>query len=111
VASEKGIESPWDAPQCLKCHVTAFGVDEASRSDKLTVEEGVSCEACHGAGSAYSGRKVMQDIFDGKKDGAEFGLVAQSEKVCLKCHNQESPTFKGFDYSEMVAKISHKTPR
>lgn len=111
MASELKIESPWKEPKCLKCHTTAYGVDGALRGEKLTLDEGVSCEACHGAGSAYSGRKIMQDIFGGTKDGAAFGLVAQSEKVCVTCHNEESPTFKGFNYDEMVAKISHKTPR
>jgi hypothetical protein len=29
-------------------------------------------------------------------------------KMCEKCHNSESPTFKGFKMAEMWAKIEHK---
>ncbi|RMF63789.1 MAG: hypothetical protein D6743_10235, partial [Calditrichaeota bacterium] len=88
-----------------------FGVESNLKSPKLTLEEGVSCEACHGPGSRYRGRKVMREIASGKLVGAELGLVPQNEKVCVRCHNKESPTFKGFNYREMVAKILHPTPR
>jgi hypothetical protein len=32
------------------------------------------------------------------------------EKTCLKCHNADSPTFKGFDYKAALAKIEHHIP-
>ena len=37
-------------PKCLKCHSTAAGADQALVAT-ITVEEGVSCESCHGPGS------------------------------------------------------------
>jgi hypothetical protein len=35
------------------------------------------------------------------------GLVEQSEKVCVACHNEKSPTFVGFKYEEFLKKIDH----
>jgi len=110
VAKKQGIEDPTKADACLKCHVTAHGVPAERKGSRLTMEEGVSCEACHGPGSEYKGRKVMKDIYEGKVDGAKYGLVKQTKEVCITCHNEESPTFKGFDYAEYKKKIAHPVP-
>lgn len=112
IAKKKGIEDPQKADACVKCHVTAFGVPDKLKGKRLTLEEGVSCEACHGPGSEYKGRKVMVDLYEGKLKAEEYGLIKPvTEKVCVTCHNEESPTFKGFDYEEMTAKIAHPVPK
>jgi hypothetical protein len=111
IAKEKGIADATKADACLKCHVTAHGVAAELKGPKLAMEEGVSCEACHGPGSEYKGRQVMLDIYDGKVDGAKYGLVAQTKESCMTCHNSQSPTFKGFDFAEYSKKIAHPTPK
>lgn len=92
-------------PKCLKCHSTAAGVDQALVAT-ITVAEGVSCESCHGPGSAYKVATVMKD----QKASMAKGLILPDEATCKKCHNAESPHFKGFNYKEYVAKISHDDP-
>lgn len=92
-------------PKCLKCHSTAGAVD-ASLIASLKVEEGVSCESCHGPGSAYKGASVMKN----RELSMQKGLILPEEKVCVSCHNEESPDFKGFDYAEYTAKIAHPDP-
>ena len=61
VAVKMGIKGdPQQVKECLSCHVTAYGASADIRG-KLTNEEGVSCEACHGAGSKYKKmKKEMQ---------------------------------------------------
>ncbi len=110
IAKEKGLGEPSTEDACLKCHVTAHGVAVELKGPKYAIEEGVSCESCHGAGSKYKGRKVMKDIYTGKVDGATLGLVKPTEKVCVTCHNDESPTFKGFVFAEHSKKIAHPKP-
>ena len=83
-------------PKCLKCHQT---------TSKFPTE-GVTCEGCHGPGSAYKSPAVMKDHAASVKKG----LIEQSEAICKKCHNKESPTFKGFDYAKYSAKIAHPNP-
>lgn len=79
--------------KCLECH-------------KVGADEGVGCEACHGAGSDYKKMDVMKD----KTKAIAAGLVIPDAKVCEKCHNAKSPTFKSFDFAEMAKKIEHKMP-
>lgn len=110
IASEKGIDDPQKSDACLKCHVTGHGADAKLLGKKYSIEEGVSCESCHGAGSGYWKKKTMQAITDGKQDAAEVGLTMPDEATCAKCHNGESPGFKGFDFDEMFAKIEHRKP-
>ena len=103
MASLKGDEAK--NPKCLKCHSTAAGADQALVTT-ITVEEGVSCESCHGAGSAYKVATTMKD----QKLAMAKGLILPDEKVCKKCHNEQSPNYKGFNFKEYVAKIAHDDP-
>lgn len=93
-------------PACLKCHSTVGHIDEGLVAS-IKVEEGVSCESCHGPGSAYKGASIMKD----REESMAKGLILPVEEVCVKCHNKESPDFKGFDYAEYCAKIAHPNPK
>ena len=110
IAKERGIADPQKADECLKCHVTAHGVDAAHLGKKYAMEEGVSCESCHGAGGDYQKLKVMKQITSCEIDGATVGLITPDEALCVTCHNEESPTFEGFDYEEAVKAIAHPIP-
>jgi len=111
IAKKLGIkEEPQQAKECLVCHVTAYKADAAEKEASLTMEEGVSCEACHGPGSEYKSLKVMKDLTAGKLKGADYGLVVPDEKVCVTCHNEKSPTYKAFKFDEAVKKIAHPLP-
>lgn len=92
-------------PKCLKCHSTAAGVDQALVAT-ITVAEGVSCESCHGPGSAYKVATTMKD----KTLAMSKGMIMPDEKVCKKCHNEQSPNYKGFNFKEYSAKIAHDDP-
>ncbi len=92
-------------PKCLKCHSTAASVDE-SLVMTITKEEGVSCESCHGPGSAYKSMSVMKN----HDMSIEKGLIIPDEKVCKGCHNEESPNYKGFNFAEYSARIAHPNP-
>ncbi|MDX1741161.1 MAG: cytochrome c family protein [Rhodothermales bacterium] len=110
LAAAQGIDDPQTADECLTCHVTAHGVAAELLGTKYSVEDGVSCESCHGAGGNYYKKKTMQSITSGEIDGATVGLVAPTEETCVSCHNEDSPTFKGFDYAEYSEKIAHPIP-
>jgi hypothetical protein len=92
-------------PKCLKCHSTAASVD-AGLLAGLKVEEGVSCESCHGPGSVYKSATIMKKVDMAK----EKGLIIPTEETCKQCHNEESPNYKGFNFKEYVAKIAHDDP-
>ena len=110
VAKERGIEDPQKADECLKCHVTGHGVDAKFHGTKYAATDGVSCESCHGAGGDYYKKSAMVSVTKGEVEGASIGLMTPDEKTCVGCHNEESPTFKGFDFKKMVAKIAHPVP-
>ena len=118
IAAEKGLGDPQTEDACLKCHVTAHGkpaeafdpkFKAADKSDSH-LTDGVGCEACHGPGSEYKSNKVMKAITSGENDGATVGLLNPDAALCMTCHNEESPTFKGFDFAEYSAKIAHPIP-
>ena len=112
VAKEKGLKTaPSESPECLKCHVTGAGT--AKNVDaSFKKEDGVTCEACHGAASAYLALHSKKDDAS-KAKAKEAGLLLgdKTGKACEACHNSESPTHKSdFKMKEMWAKIEHGSP-
>ncbi len=129
IAKEKGIETEaWKASECLKCHTTGFcaGGYEVKGDDfwnpdpedktgakvvkRMNNLQTVGCEACHGPGSAYKSKKTMLAIYTGEIEASSVGLLEVNETTCVACHNDESPTFKSFNYEEMLQKIAHPMP-
>jgi hypothetical protein len=90
IAAAKNIPDPQKADECLRCHVAGHGASAAKLTEKYKVEDGVSCD---------------------RVKATAAGLVIPDEKTCTGCHNQESPTFKSFDFAAMHAKIAHKNPQ
>ena len=112
VAKEAGVKGdPQKAAECLVCHVTAYSTPASHKASSLTMEEGVSCEACHGPGSEYKSVKVMKGVFKGIMKGVDYGLVKPDVTSCKKCHNAKSPTYKPFKFEAALKIIAHPTPK
>lgn len=94
-AAKKGIQGdPEKAPECLKCHSTGYGGRHAASA---TVDEGVTCEACHGPGGDYMAEAIMHD----RAGARQAGLIPVSTTTCLNCHP------KDFDAAAAMKKIAH----
>lgn len=106
IAKEMKIKDAQKSEKCLKCHVTGYGVPDSLFGKKYSMEEGVTCEACHGPGEKYKSIKMMKD----KELALKNGLIEPTEEVCVTCHNKESPTYKPFKYVEAVKAIAHPYP-
>ena len=122
LAQKKNVaKPPAEAPECLKCHVTAFDPATGKTPDRIIKDDGVQCESCHGPSSLH--------LVDGKKfkSGDKSVNIAAhqplpDQKVCLKCHNEESATWNperytlpdgkkaGFDFKQAWEKIAHPNP-
>jgi hypothetical protein len=105
IAKAKGLKkTAAESPECLECH--------AITSDAKLTPDGVQCESCHGAGSAYKNMAIMKDKAKAIKAGlAEFKDEAAIEKLCRTCHNEKSPTKKEFNFKEIWPKIKHLIPK
>jgi len=110
IAAERGIDNPQTSDECLRCHVTAYNAPPEQLGSKYKVEDGVGCESCHGAGGDYYKKSTMEAITAGEIAPEEVGLNVPTEETCVQCHNDESPTFKGFDFEEYQAQIAHPIP-
>jgi len=107
-AKKNGIADPTKDAKCLNCHATYATIDHKllDPKTKMTMDEGVSCESCHGPGSAYKKKSIMKD----HEKSLANGLIIPDEKTCVECHNKKNPFHKPFDFKKMVAKISHPIP-
>ncbi|MEW5795636.1 MAG: multiheme c-type cytochrome [Candidatus Zixiibacteriota bacterium] len=113
-----GIFDSWSAT----AHATAF--DKLSEEDKknealkpyyttgTTAEgellTGVQCEVCHGPGSDYKKKSVMES----REASVAAGLLIPDAKTCAKCHNDKAPaklaaTAKDFDFAKLKEKGAH----
>jgi predicted CXXCH cytochrome family protein len=72
--------------QCVSCHVTGYDAAKATWA-----EPGVTCEACHGPGSAHLADKTK--IVNPKK------LTPDKEAmVCGQCHSKGTDTTKAYAF-------------
>lgn len=95
---------PTESIECLKCHSIGYFEGEQSIPTNKK-EDGVTCEACHGPGSAYKNSHGKGKKEEGIKKGLVLGT--NDEKLCKKCHNPQSPTYAGFGYKKDWEKIKH----
>jgi hypothetical protein len=88
IASNLGIGDPAKEPLCLKCH-SIYTPGGTPKSDKFRLEDGVSCEACHGAAEGYlkshavTGTTHADNIANGLTDLTNIDTRAT---LCLSCH-------------------------
>ncbi|MHB8970584.1 MAG: multiheme c-type cytochrome [Pirellulaceae bacterium] len=106
LAKEAGVTGdPLTEPACLKCHTTVHHAPAGGQRDSYALDEGVGCEACHGAGSQFAEEAIMRD----EPAALQAGLKPVSRDTCLPCHEQAHG--KPFDYDEAAKKIAHPLHR
>ena len=108
IAAQKGIADPAKDVRCLKCHATAAEAPKTAKARTFKDSDSVGCESCHGPGEFYAKEEVFKK---GKEAALANGLIEPDEKVCLRCHNKESPTFKEFKFKERFEEVKHPDPR
>ena len=114
IGQQAGVADPASDDKCLVCHITAHVFDtEEERA------EGIGCERCHGPGSLYKSKKVMEDyeaaIAAGMrriKGENEEETLKNIEKLCRECHGLEhkdkNPAAKEFKLDEAtIKKVKH----
>ena len=112
LAKAKGIDKPAaEAAECLQCHVVGYGEDAKLAEKTFDYKDGVQCETCHNAGSAYKNLTIMKDRAKSIAAGMrEFKDEKAIEAHCKTCHNEKSPSYKEFNFKERWEKIKHPVP-
>jgi hypothetical protein len=111
-AAEHGIQNPQADERCLRCHTTAYGKDAERFQSSFRKEDGVQCEECHGAGSAYAKFDICRDKGAFIVHGGIFG----NESGCYKCHQPDVKNSKAdkcpfqitnFNFTTAFEEIKH----
>mgnify|MGYP000660459479 CR=1 FL=1 len=102
IARDLGYARATSAKLCLDCH--SFNIAPDHREDTFNLAEGVTCEACHGPGSAHlnwATGKAPAEPFTGL---TEYGLTIDNSaggevvlQQCATCHgvNAEGDRLQG----------------
>ncbi len=83
----KLAREPYAEPACLACH--ALAVPESAHARPIELEDGVSCESCHGPAGGWIDRHTEEgwthedSVAAGMTDLADLEVRAG---VCLGCH-------------------------
>ncbi len=102
-------------PKCLKCHATGYGAESGypapptagaactpAEEERAKLNQGVTCEACHGPGSLYGPYKKDHPNFK-FEEIAKLGAVMPTAETCMPCHVKECPTMPkdyAFDFTK-----------
>jgi YVTN family beta-propeller protein len=105
-------EEPTKSRMCLGCHATASDEEDWRKDEGLRLEDGMQCEMCHGPGSEYSDKDIMND-----HDKAVLrGLKIPTKEDCHRCHRPKGShdmvlkNRKPFDVDEAWIAIEHAIP-
>ena len=90
IAENLGIERPEQDRRCLVCHSTAI---DLVHGPKFAIEDGVSCEACHGPAERWlapHSRPEWKQLSVSDK-AASFGMTHTKDlwtraEICVRCH-------------------------
>lgn len=101
-AKKQKLENhPSESPKCFKCHGPLFEKAPELKS------EGVTCEVCHGPGSAYKKISIMKNKDEAIKNGLlAYDSTEAIKTKCQACHGAET-----FDFDSSWEKIKHPIPR
>ncbi|MCK4823184.1 hypothetical protein KA005_45910 [bacterium] len=118
---KSGIFESWGATP----HATAWdNLTDEEKADKELMKyyttgtdakgellTGIQCESCHGPGSDYKKKKIMQD----REAAVAAGMVIPTDENCLGCHNDKAPAkvaavAKDFDLDKLKATGVHLIP-
>jgi hypothetical protein len=90
-AADGGGADPRQRRDCLACH--ALPAPEERQITTYNIEEGVSCEACHGRSTAWQGPHQVWSTWHAKPEAEwlEMGMydtrnVLRTAQKCLECH-------------------------
>ena len=102
---------------CVGCHVTGYGKPGGypevgknwTEEEKLRAPlmEGVGCESCHGPGEKYSPYKKDNKEYKWA-DLVKLGAIHPEEPNCKSCHNDKSPNYTEFKFSDKIGKDTHE---
>jgi hypothetical protein len=104
IAKAAGVANPAEDAKCLNCHGPLH-----EKAAELK-EEGVTCEVCHGPGSAYKKITIMKDHAEAVKNGLiDYASEDAIKKQCLSCHENAHGTT--FDFAAAWEKVKHPKPK
>ncbi|MGH2628482.1 MAG: multiheme c-type cytochrome, partial [Anaerolineales bacterium] len=108
VGAKAGVAEPAKDARCLRCHVTAVELPREMKMRTFKDADAIGCESCHGPGEFYAKEEVFKK---GREAALAAGLILPDEKLCRRCHNQESPTYKEFDFKARLELVKHPNPK
>jgi hypothetical protein len=106
IAKEKKIKNPAQDPKCLSCHLTGYSAPFTMLGPLYRREDGVSCEACHGAGEGYSDFSIMYD----REKAIKKGMNPDPKATCVACHDSKAHEMPPFDLDKALKAIAHPIP-
>ncbi len=92
------IRDPSAEQRCLMCHLTAAQNPLATFTEGYDRRQGVGCESCHGAGSAY----IAAEIMGSRESFLAHGGRAPTEQTCRECHRDAA-----FRFVDRLERIRH----
>jgi hypothetical protein len=99
MASLLGIADATKDRLCLECHAT-YVPEESLRGEKFQIEDGVSCESCHGAAEKWLSTHTDSEATH--KDNLANGLanivpLPERATMCLSCHQGDKNKWVSHD--------------
>lgn len=93
-------------PECVKCHVTGYGIANGFHSYETTPDmQNVGCEVCHGSGIDHINFINGESMAGAHHPPDHSYTLEPAEERCVACHNNDHDD--NFVYDVKVKMIDH----
>ena len=112
IAAALGIKDPASANDCVSCHAPLREIPEDLRGPHLRINEGVSCESCHGPAENWLRSHTRRDythadrVASGMRDLKDLHVRANT---CVACHQTVALPLLAAGHPELLFELDGQT--
>ena len=108
IAEGLKIADPTKSYRCTTCHAPIQTIPDASKPHDFKIEEGVSCENCHGAAENWIRAHTRTDYK--REDRAAIGMrdlksLYVRANTCVACHQNVDSDIRAAGHPELIFEL------
>ncbi len=108
MSASMGLGKPQDTSRCTECHAPLAGVSASRLGPLARVEDGISCESCHGPSREWVRQHTRLDLNHGQRTSLgmrDLHNLYNRANNCVSCHQVLPPDIQKAGHPALVFEL------